>query len=380
MSRVALYLIPALVLVSCNGGSAPAGTDDNGSGDGPRRLEVVVSGLDNPVHLTAPVGDPRLFIVEQAGRIRIFRDGRLLDEPFLDIESRVGSGGERGLLSMAFHPRYAESGFFYVNYTDRAGDTQIERYQVSGDADRADAPSARTILTVDQPYSNHNGGHILFGPDGMLYIGMGDGGGGGDPQGNGQNLQTLLGKLLRIDVDGGEPYAIPPDNPFAGGTGAQRREIWAVGLRNPWRMAFDDGLIYIADVGQNQWEEINVAPAGQGGLNYGWDIMEGAHCYRASSCERSGLEEPALEYDHGEGCSVTGGRVYRGARFPEAAGHYFYADYCEGWVRSFRYADGTVRDRREWNFGNQGEILSFGADAEGELFVLTARGAVLRME
>ena len=379
MGKVVTCLIPVFILLSCNGSSAPADTDGNGPG-GPQRLEVVVSGLDNPVHLTAPAGDARLFIVEQPGRIRVFRNGRLLDEPFLDIVSRVGSGGERGLLSMAFHPRYAENGYFFVNYTDRAGDTQIERYRVSGDADRADGGSAKTILTIDQPYSNHNGGHILFGPDGMLYVGTGDGGGGGDPQGNGQNLQALLGKILRIDVDTGDPYAVPADNPFASGTGAQRREIWAVGLRNPWRMAFDDGVLYIADVGQNQWEEINVAPAGQGGLNYGWNIMEGAHCYRASSCDRSGLLEPALEYDHGDGCSVTGGLVYRGSRFPGLSGHYFYADYCEGWVRSFRYADGAVRDRREWGFGDHGQVLSFGADAEGELYVLTAGGDVLRME
>ena len=186
--------------------------------------------------------------------------------------------------------------------------------------------------------------------------------------------------MLRIDVNAGEPYGVPETNPFASGTGAQRREIWALGLRNPWRMAFDDGLLYIADVGQNAWEEVNVVPAGQPGLNYGWRTMEGAHCYRASSCTRDGLVVPALEYGHGEGCSVTGGQVYRGTRFPDLAGHYFYADYCEGWVRSFRYAGGRVTDRRTWDFGDHGQVYSFGEDAARELYVLTSQGEVLRME
>lgn len=342
------------------------------------RLETVASGLDGPVHLTAPPGDSRLFVVELPGRIRIVKNGRLLPAPFLDIVNQVSSGGERGLLSIAFHAAYARTGYFYLNYTDRSGNTKVERYRVSSNPDVADPASGKLILSVDQPYANHNGGHIMFGPDGMLYVGMGDGGSGGDPQGNGQNRGALLGKLLRLDVDGGDPYGIPAGNPFAGGGGA--REVWAYGLRNPWRFAFDraEGLLYIADVGQNAWEEINVAPATRAGLNYGWNVMEGAHCYRALVCDRQGLILPVLEYSHSDGCSVTGGLVYRGKAIPEITGHYFYSDYCEGWVRSFRLVNGQVQDRLSWDVGNIGMVQSFGEDAVGKLYVLSANGKVYR--
>jgi len=245
---------------------------------------LVASGLDHPVHVTSPPGDPRLFVVEQPGRIRVIENGRLLDRPFLDLTDRVRTGYERGLLSVAFHPHYATNGRLLVNYTDLLhGDTRVEQYLVSSDRNRADPASARLILTVRQPYANHNGGLVLFGPDGMLYIGMGDGGSAGDPHGNGQNLGTLLGKMLRIDVDRGSPYAIPPDNPFVGRPG-MRGEIWAWGLRNPWRFCFDPPTrsLYIADVGQNRYEEVDVATtAGQRGRgdNFGWNIMEGTHCY-----------------------------------------------------------------------------------------------------
>ena len=342
-------------------------------------LERVVARLESPVHLISPPGDPRLFIVEQPGRIRIVENGTLLPAPFLDITDRVGYGGERGLLSVAFHPRYATNGAFFVNYTDKHGDTRVERYRVSGERNRALRSSAQLVLGVDQPAPNHNGGHILFGPDSMLYIGMGDGGGAGDPHGNGQDRGTLLGKLLRIDVNQ-EPYGIPPGNP----TGTERgtlREIWALGLRNPWRMCFDraTGLLYIADVGQNQWEEIHVAPAGRSGINYGWNIMEGRHCFRSPVCGQQGLALPPLEYGHGEGCSVTGGLVYRGRRIPQIAGCYFFSDYCSGWIRSFRYADGAVTEYKEWRLPKVPDVTSFGEDAEGEMYILSLDGSVQRL-
>lgn len=342
-------------------------------------LETVASGLEDPVYLTAPAGDPRLFVVEQSGRIRIIRDRSVLPRPFIDLIALVGYGGERGLLSMAFHPRYAQNGYFYVNYTDRSGDTRVERFRVGSDPDVADPSSRQLVIQIDQPYANHNGGHILFGPDGMLYIGMGDGGSGGDPHGHGQNRSTLLGDLLRIDVDSGSPYAIPPDNPFASSPG-MRGEIWAWGLRNPWRFCFDPpaGLLYIADVGQNQWEEINVVGAREPGLNFGWNRMEGAHCYR-SSCDPKGLVQPAVEYGHGDGCSVTGGFVYRGSRIPGLLGHYVYADYCQGWIRSFLWRGGHVIQHRQWEIPNPGSILSFGEDSAGELYVLTGNGRVSRL-
>ncbi len=343
-------------------------------------LETVARGLEQPLYLTSPPGDSRLFIVEQPGRIRVVRGGRLLPTPFLDLTRIVSDGGERGLLSVAFHPGYARNGLFYLNYTDRNGNTRIERYHVSADPDRGDPASGKLVLGVAQPYANHNGGHLLFGPDGMLYVGMGDGGGGGDPGGNGQNRGTLLGALLRLDVDHGDPYAIPADNPFAGRP-RMRGEIWAWGLRNPWRFCFDppEGLLYIADVGQNRWEEIDVVEASRPGLNFGWNLMEGAHCFRWPGCGTAGLVRPALEYGHSQGCSVTGGFVYRGRAIPGLAGHYFYGDYCSGWVRSFRFAGGRVTDHRQWRVGETGPILSFGVDSAGELYLCSGNGHVYRL-
>jgi hypothetical protein len=329
--------------------------------------------------LTAPPDDPRLFVVEQPGRIRIIDDGTLLPVPFLDITDRVRSGGERGLLGLAFAPDYASSGEFVVNYTDSSGDTRVERYRATADPDVADPGSGRLILAVAQPFSNHNGGQVSFGPDGMLYIALGDGGSGGDPQGNGQNAETLLGSLLRLDPSV-EPYGVPPDNPFVGVAGA-RHEIWALGLRNPWRFAFDaaEDRLYIADVGQNQYEEINVAAASAGGRNYGWNIMEATHCFSSSSCSNEGLTLPVLEYSHDDGCSVTGGFVYRGANLPDVVGHYFYSDFCSGWIRSFRISGaGQAIDRTNWGL-DAGRVLSFGQDAAGELYVLNADGVVYRL-
>jgi len=370
-------------LAACAGNS-PGGPPLPGE-TGNLELQLVASGLSSPLYLTAPAGDPRLFIVEQAGRIRIVRAGQLLARPFLDIGDRVASGGEEGLLGLAFHPNYASNGSFYVNYThlNNARDTLytlIERYTVSAAPDSADSASHKLILRIVQPYSNHNGGLVMFGPDGMLYIGMGDGGSGGDPQNRAQNPDSLLGKLLRIDVDGGDPYASPPNNPYVGRSG--RDEIWAIGLRNPWRFAFDRGagLLYIADVGQNLWEEVSVAPAGQGGLNYGWRIMEGAHCFNPDPCSTAGLVQPAVQYGHASGCSVTGGFVYRGSRAPSLVGQYFYSDYCSGWLRSFSYANGAVTGQTTWSFNvSLGNVLSFGEDSAGELYVLSAGGSVYRI-
>lgn len=383
--RQVLRALPAasvVLLAACP--SSGTGPDPGTPGDPPAlEAEVVASGLSNPLHLTAPPGDDRLFVVEQPGRIRIVRDGQLLETPFLDITGKVESGGEQGLLSVAFHPDYATNGRFYVDYTEAgSGDTRVERYTVSGaNPDRADPASATTILSVAQPASNHNGGLVTFGPDGMLYVGLGDGGGGGDPDENGQDPSTLLGSLLRLDADGGDPYAVPPDNPFVGDPDG-RDEIWAYGLRNPWRYAFDpaEDLLYVADVGQQDREEVNAVEAGRGGVNYGWDVMEGDLCFEPpDGCDRTGLTLPVLVYGHDEGCSVTGGRVYRGDALPQLRGHYFYADFCAGWVRSFRLSGGEVTERREWPLGDLGSILSFGEDAAGELYVLSADGDVYRL-
>jgi glucose/arabinose dehydrogenase len=343
-------------------------------------LETVATGLDHPVHLTAPAGDARLFVVEQPGRIRIIARGRLLARPFLDLTDRVSDGGERGLLSVAFHPDYAHNGFFFVDYTDRHGDTAIERFTVSRDPDLADKGSAVRVLSIAQPYANHNGGLVAFAPDGMLWIGMGDGGSGGDPHGNGQKPQALLGKMLRLDVDHGRPYAIPRDNPFAGRRDG-RPEIWAMGLRNPWRYSFDRvaGEVYIADVGQNLWEEVDVAPIAAGRLNYGWNRMEGLHTFRPVAGDTARLTAPMLEYGHHDGCSVTGGLVYRGARIPALRGHYLFSDYCSGWLRSFRYDRGQVSDLREWRGAETGAVASFGEDAAGEAYIVSHNGSIFRI-
>ena len=360
-----------------------------------RLVPVVTSGLVSPLYLTAPPGDvQRLFIVEQGGTIRIVQNGALLPTPFLDITDRVVSGGEQGLLSVAFHPQYATNHYFYVDYThaNAAGDTLytlIERYTTSADSNLADTATHKLILRITQPepvasYPNHKGGLVMFGPDGMLYIGMGDGGSGGDPQNRAQNPDSLLGKLLRIDVDGGDPYVNPPNNPYASGGG--RGEIWAIGLRNPWRYAFDRtaGLLYIADVGQDAWEEVDVEPTSRGGLNYGWRIMEGAHCYNPNPCAADttglGLVLPAVEYPHPDGCAIIGGFVYRGTGSPSLAGQYFYADLCGGWVRSFTYGGGAVTSRTSWTLDRSlGTPLSFGEDASRELYVLADNGTVYRL-
>ena len=336
-------------------------------------LQVVASGLEEPVDVAnAADGTDRLFIVEKAGRIRVLQDGKLSSVPFLDITDRVGSGGsEQGLLGLAFHPDYAHNGFFFVNYTDRQGDTVIARFAADLDPAQADPSSEVVILVVDQPAANHNGGQLSFGPDGLLYAGLGDGGGAGDPSGNGQNSTTLLGKMLRLDVDHGQPYAVPTSNPFASSLDS-RPEIWATGLRNPWRFSFDrsTGDLYIADVGQDEYEEIDYQPAGSpGGENYGWSIMEGAHCYPASkACDRTGLTPPVAEYDHSQGCSVTGGYVYRGQQFPSLDGIYFFSDFCRGRIWALA-RDGQGLWRMAEVARPDIEPSSFGEDESGELYV-----------
>ena len=347
-------------------------------------LQEVATGLSVPLYLTAPAADPRLFIVEKTGTIRIVKDGALLADPFLDLSARVSNGGEQGLLGLAFDPEFATNGTFVVHYTDLAGSTVLSRFLISLDPDRADAASEGIILTAAQPFANHNGGQVAFGPDGLLYLGLGDGGGSDDPDNRGQDLTDLLGSIIRIDVRTTDPYLVPADNPFVGQSNV-RPEVWSYGLRNPWRFSFDraTGDLYIGDVGQSQREEIDVATAAEGagsGVNYGWSVMEGNLCFRGPGCDQSGLALPVLEYNHSEGCSVTGGYVYRGAAIPALQGHYFYADLCQGWVRSFRYAGGVVTDETEWpTLSPGGQIVSFGEDSAGELYVLQAEGGVFRI-
>jgi glucose/arabinose dehydrogenase len=345
------------------------------------KLVVAGDGFEQPLYLCSAPGDSRLFVVEQPGRIRWIENGRPSKELFLDLTDRVKAGGERGLLGLAFHPGYARNGRLYVNYTDRNGDTQVERFTVRADRRTADPATAKRILTVDQPFSNHNGGMVTFGPDGMLYVGMGDGGAGGDPMGHGQNRKSLLGKLLRLDVDHGDPYAIPDGNPYKQRTQEGRGEIWALGMRNPWRFSFDRvaSRLIIGDVGQNKWEEMDVVDATAPGLNYGWSVREGAHGFGLPRPRPQNLVEPALEYDHDEGCSVTGGYAYRGRAMPALAGTIFFSDYCRGWLRSFRWDGTRATETREWSVGTLGSVTSFGEDAEGELYVLTHEGRIWKL-
>lgn len=380
-----LVAIPLITAAACGDTAGPEPQQPLPIGEADVTLLPVATGLSFPLLLTSPPGDQRLFIVEKGGRIRIVANGELLEQPFLDIAGSVSGGSEQGLLGLAFSPSYASDGRFYINYTDSEGDTRVSGWSVSTNPNLADAASERILLTVEQPFSNHNGGHLAFGPDGYLYIGMGDGGSGGDPQGNGQDGSDLLGSLLRLDVSGTEGYAIPADNPFAGSADEVRDELWDLGLRNPWRFSFDrvTGDLYIADVGQSAREEINVVTAAAGGgrgVNYGWNVMEGTQCFLADDCDRGGFTLPVLDYGRGDGCSVTGGFVYRGSAIPELQGVYFYSDYCQGWVRSFRLANGVAADQRQWpTLAPGGSVPSFGEDANGELYVIDASGSVYRI-
>jgi len=347
-------------------------------------LAPVASGLSEPVYLTHAPQDPgRLFVVEKTGAIRIIANGILLPRPFLDLSDSVSTGSEQGLLGLAFPADYAATGRFYVSYTRKSGDSRLARYRVSTtDPDSADPATGQMLLGVSQPASNHNGGMIAFGPDGYLYYGLGDGGGGGDPLLTGQDPTDLLGSILRLDVSGPGGYTIPPTNPFAT-SATNRHEVWNYGLRNPWRFSFDrqTGDLYIGDVGQGQHEEIDVQPAaGGGGENYGWNVMEGLSCYNTTSCNQAGLTLPVLDYDHGSACSVTGGYVYRGSAIPSLQGHYLYADYCAGFVRSFRWVGGQAVDRQSRATLSPGPfITSFGEDSDGELYLMTQGGDLYRI-
>ena len=379
MSRVIRALcssVAMLAIAACH--SDATGPSDGGS-PLPSGLTLkldpfITSGLSAPVFLAQPLNDGRIFVVEQGGRIRIVRDGVLQTTPFLDISSRVLSGGERGLLSVAFHPQYATNHFFYVYFTTQTnGDVRIERFTTTVNPEVADPTTSKLIITTPHfRQANHNGGLVSFGLDGMLYAGLGDGGGGGDPYRTGQDPDSLLGSLLRLDVNSGDPYAIPPSNPFVGQAN-KRGEIWAKGLRNPWRYAFDapTGFLYIADVGQSAREEVDVVAASQAGANYGWSVMEGAICYNASTCTQTGFTLPVLDYGHTNGaCSITGGYVYRGSAIPAIRGHYFYSDYCAGFLKSFRYENGVAVDQKDWGLTTSA-VTSFGVDAAGEMYIMS---------
>ena len=341
-----------------------------------------VNGLVQPLYLThTGDGSKRIYIVEQPGVIQSYRDGSLQPDPYLDIQERVGSSGsEQGLLGLAFHPHYTNNGYFFVNYTNLEGDTIISRFQRSDTGENTGNPqSEKVLMKIPQPFANHNGGQIAFGLDGLLYIGTGDGGSAGDPQGNSQSLKSLLGKILRIDVDHGDPYKIPSDNPFVSGAGLG--EIWAYGLRNPWRFSFDKqtGDIYIADVGQNKWEEVNFSSFdSENGQNFGWNYLEASHIYLGHPPEDLVLVAPAAEYGHEMGCSITGGVVYRGSQLAELYGVYLYGDYCTGNVW------GLVRDSSgKWENGllysSVARISSFGEDESGEIYIVDHSGSILQL-
>ena len=384
----------ALLLAACGGGGEATPANTSGISLRLERIDSPSLIFSFPVFLTTPPGDSsRLFVVEKGGLIKIVDKGsNSLIGAFLDIRSLVSTGSEQGLLGLAFDPQYASNGRFYVSYTDIAGNSVIARYLVSSNPNVAVSSADRIILTVSQPFANHNGGMIAFGLDGMLYIGFGDGGSGGDPGNRAQNQNELLGKLLRVDVSQGaaapQPaYAVPPTNPFVGQSG-KREEIWSLGLRNPWRFSFDRQTadLYIADVGQGNWEEVDVATSAGGagrGINYGWNVLEGNHCYPAgtATCTVAGLTAPRLEYGHSSGaCSITGGYAYRGLAIAGLQGMYFYADFCAGFVRSFRLVNGTASDFFDWpTLRPGGNITSFGEDATGEIYIMTSGGQLSRI-
>jgi glucose/arabinose dehydrogenase len=382
-SGLVVVIAAAALAVWPRGSGAPPGPTR-----GPARvlLVEVATGLAAPVGLTnAGDGTGRLFVVGQAGVIRVIAGGTVQASPFLDISSRVASGGERGLLGLAFHPRYAQNGLLFVDYTrTRDGATVVSEFHASGE--HADARSERIILVVDQPFANHNGGQLAFGPDGYLYIGLGDGGSEGDPQGNGQNTHALLGKILRIDVDhaaGGKPYAVPADNPFAPEgirPGAGLPEIWAYGLRNPWRFSFDRrfGDLYIGDVGGSAEEEVDRQPAdSHGGENYGWNVMEGREC-TSNPCDQRPYVMPIVEYGHDRGCAVTGGYVYRGTKQPALQGDYLFGDYCSGTVFSLQVDEGADTPIAVLASGKR--ISSFGEGEDGEIYLVDiGSGGVFRL-
>lgn len=342
-------------------------------------IEVIaVAEIEFPLTITAPDRDSRVFVGQRDGIVRIIDgSGSLVDRPFLDISDVVKAAGvEQGFLGMAFHPDYVDNGRFFVYYSNANDDTVLAEYRVSGDPELAEPATAREILLIDQPTERHNAGMLEFRPDGYLYVAVGDGGDGGH---NGQKTETVLGTILRIDVDSGDPYAIPADNPFVDGGGAP--EIWLYGLRNPWRFSIDHETeqIYIGDVGQADREEVDVLPLTAGGSNLGWIYMEGTKCFRAPECNETETVLPVLEYSHDDGCSITGGIVYRGEAIPEINGTYFYADWCRNNVRSFRFVDGEVTEQKTWDELAPGQVNTFGTDALGELYMGTWDGIVWKL-
>ncbi len=386
----AIALVCGAVAIAGCGGDEPS-ADAEAAGAAPAReaqaggyrLAKVAGNLGDALYVTAAPGQPgRLYVVQQSGRVRIFERGRVRGT-FLDISRLVTAGGEQGLLGLAFHPGYARNGRFFVYYTARNGDQRVVEYRRAA-AGRAASGSARELLTMDDPFGNHNGGHLAFGPDGHLYIGTGDGGGGGDPLRSGQDTGSLLGKLLRIDVDsraGGRPYGIPPGNPFARGGG--RPEVYSYGLRNPWRFSFDRqrGDLWIGDVGQNAYEEISFRRRGTGaGVNFGWNAFEGRSAYPGGGPVRGNPPVgPVAQYSHSQGCSVTGGYVYRGTKVPALAGRYAYADFCTGYVWTMRAGPnpGGVRDDTSRLGARLSNVTSFGEGLAGELYVI-ANGSLYR--
>jgi glucose/arabinose dehydrogenase len=348
----------------------------------PIEFEPIYDGLSRPVaYIDANDGSGRFFIVEQDGRILVSVGGDLQDTPVLDISGEVSTGNEQGLLGAALDPGFSENGQVFVSYTDQDGDSQIVRYTVSADnPNQLDPDSATTVLSLDQPNRNHNGGHILFGPDGYLYLGFGDGGGQGDPDDNGQNPGVLFAKILRIDVSGDrEPYGIPADNPFVDDD-SFAPETWVWGFRNPWRFSFDreTGDLWIGDVGQNDIEEIDLVPAGTSGQNFGWPLLEGNECFADPNCDPSAFTAPVDQYTHDYGCSVTGGYVYRGASIPDLVGTYLFADYCTGYLWGLipnGESTYTATDYIETGMN----ISSFAEDASGELYVIDLSGGIARI-
>ncbi len=376
---VALALVVVLGLAPSS--AEAQSVDDALTTQAPRlRWRTVARGLDQPVFLTAPTRSRRSFIVEQSGRILLRLDGRVRRRAFLDLSRRVSRGNEQGLLGLAFHPRYPRNGRFFVHFTGRGGATRVEEFR-RRNPNRSRARPRRVIFRTRQPASNHNGGMLAFAPDGALWLGLGDGGGAGDTYRNGQNPATPLGTLLRFDINRRAPF-VPRDNPWARG-GRGNRYVWSYGLRNPWRFSFDPptNRVYIGDVGQSAWEEIDRAPIGRSRINYGWPIMEGSHCYGVGRCDTRGLRRPALEYSHNQGCSVTGGFVYRGRLLPALRGHYFYTDFCGGWLRSFRFVRGAPRERRDWTsqVGTLNGFTSFGTDSAGELYATSLDGTLRKL-
>ncbi len=379
-----LLVIAFIFALGCGGGQMSTSTPPPPPVPLPQlQLATFVSGLSSPVGLeSAHDGSGRLFVLEQAGTIRIIRNGAVVATPFLDITGKVASGGELGLLGLTFHPAFSSNHKFYVDYTRPMGaqwETVVAEYLTSTNPDQADPATERILLTVAQPFSNHNGGQLAFGPDGFLYIALGDGGSGGDPMGNGQNRQVLLGKILRIDVNsaaGGKPYAIPPDNPFAAAGGAP--EIFAYGLRNPWRFSFDtsNGTLFAGDVGESSFEEVDII---QKGVNYGWNVMEGTHCFQpATGCNLTGLTLPINDYGRDQGATVIGGFVYRGSSIPALAGAYVFGDFISGRIWGLRLNSSGAWERTQ--LADTGKnISSFGRDESNELYVVDYSGAVWRL-